>query len=844
MKSKQSKTLRNPEPLAMTDRDPIPELAWISGTGRTAASLPTRPEPSRSEPARRRKEQEVPLTPVEEVRSMIRRIEQQGLPVKVELGCGPRKSSGFLGIDRFPFPGVDIIADLDQRLPLDDNSIDLLLAIHSLEHVSDLMATMTEVDRICKHGTQICILVPYYSTDLNLANPFHKQSWNEHTPRFLTAAKKTPIPPEEFAFPHRPVGDWGLGESGCSHIQMDLRCVRMEFFYFPEYLDLPVEQQRQIRKSRPNVCDQIMYHLIAIKEPCTDEEFDRLIEGFQPFIPPPVVHRRWDESMARLRDLLEKKESRCDELQTTVNQLKQDRDNLTKAREADQNRMQALRVEVEALKKDQQRLEKLVEEKRNRCNELQNTVNQLNDDRNRLSQALDTTKAGLNQLASALKSEQDRLNGIINAKERRCVELQEVVNRLKQDRESLTEARNADQGRIQAAQESLQSQRAELKTLKEVREQLKSQIDKKESRCVELQKTVNQLKEDRVKLTEDSAAHQARNKQLTGELGRQKIDGDRLIQLHQESEQRCRALEERIQALKLDNAKLVKQCHENQEDLERSRATNEKLGQQLAAAKANDLELNNTIQSLKKQYQDNLDHQAQAQQEEQPISELRSQIQSLETAEADRKRLQQSIETLQSQINRLEQDLLRQKQRRMLLEGQLEHYRHHRQSKWVRLLDSKIDLSAEVPPTLSALFKGSAQVYPDLEGYVLQLSDDLRSVDFRSYQVHCDQANWSGVSLAFFADQLEAEGDIGIEIVSEANEILRSQVLPVSNVKDDQPVSFKFDPIAESAGARFGLRCFARRNCTTGIRVYEWQLARPQILGRQAGRMFCALQFG
>ena len=105
--------------------------------------------------------------------------------IKVELGCGRTKSEGYIGIDRFPLPGVDIVADLNDRIPMDDNSVDVLFACHSLEHFEDIKHIMEEIYRICKPNAIIHILAPYYNTTTNLANYYHMQVFNEETFRFF-----------------------------------------------------------------------------------------------------------------------------------------------------------------------------------------------------------------------------------------------------------------------------------------------------------------------------------------------------------------------------------------------------------------------------------------------------------------------------------------------------------------------------------------------------------------------------------------------------------------------------------------------------------------------------------
>ena len=205
--------------------------------------------------------------------------------LRIDLGCGTKKPPGFIGVDRYPLAGVDVVADMNRILPFRDDSVDLLLASHSLEHVEKLLATIQEVYRICKHGTQLCIIAPYSEQKLNWANPYHKCVFNEHTPRFWTDHPDTPVDPEEYTHPH--AYQWGLSKTDNSNPGIDIRLVRMEYFYFPRYAGLPSSEQRRLRQERTDVCEQIMYHLIVWKG---DGEgggrpFDDYVAEFQPYEP-------------------------------------------------------------------------------------------------------------------------------------------------------------------------------------------------------------------------------------------------------------------------------------------------------------------------------------------------------------------------------------------------------------------------------------------------------------------------------------------------------------------------------------------------------------------------------
>lgn len=209
--------------------------------------------------------------------------------VRVDLGCGTNKEPGFIGIDCLPLPGVDIVADLNKKLPLKSDSVDYLAACHSLEHVQDLLFTMGEIYRICKHLALVCIVAPYSNTSANIANPFHKQAFNEHTPRFFTNSPHTLIPQEDWAFPH--AIPWGLGNSDNSTCQIDFRCLRIEYFYFPQYRSLSRQKKRQLRQTFLNVVDQIMYYLLVVKQPISNEEIEQLAKTI-PYPEPWIVTDR------------------------------------------------------------------------------------------------------------------------------------------------------------------------------------------------------------------------------------------------------------------------------------------------------------------------------------------------------------------------------------------------------------------------------------------------------------------------------------------------------------------------------------------------------------------------
>lgn len=98
--------------------------------------------------------------------------------MRIDLGCGISKSDDFIGVDVSPGIGVDIVADLNQTFPFEDNSVDEIKAYDVVEHLHDRLHTMNEIWRICKPGALVDIFVP--STDGRGAfqDPTHVSFWN------------------------------------------------------------------------------------------------------------------------------------------------------------------------------------------------------------------------------------------------------------------------------------------------------------------------------------------------------------------------------------------------------------------------------------------------------------------------------------------------------------------------------------------------------------------------------------------------------------------------------------------------------------------------------------------
>lgn len=94
--------------------------------------------------------------------------------LKVDLGCGTVKREGFVGVDRLPLPGVDIVHDLENvNYPFKDNEVDELWMDQVLEHLRNPVRVVEEIYRICKHGALIHVGVPYFRSMYAVIDPTH-----------------------------------------------------------------------------------------------------------------------------------------------------------------------------------------------------------------------------------------------------------------------------------------------------------------------------------------------------------------------------------------------------------------------------------------------------------------------------------------------------------------------------------------------------------------------------------------------------------------------------------------------------------------------------------------------
>lgn len=185
--------------------------------------------------------------------------------VRLNIGAGRTYLPGFQNIDLSE--RADISLDLNtDRLPFEDNSVDLVFSYHALEHLDRYLFALGEIHRVLKHGSPLLAGVPYVTlTEYNLVNPYHRQHFNEFSFDFFDPGK--------------------LKGSAIEANDTLLTKVFHRFHYMEEFADQPPEQLDWARRHLFNVVRKIDFGVVAIKDPerpfTIDEEFaTSLIELF------------------------------------------------------------------------------------------------------------------------------------------------------------------------------------------------------------------------------------------------------------------------------------------------------------------------------------------------------------------------------------------------------------------------------------------------------------------------------------------------------------------------------------------------------------------------------------
>ncbi|HEY5704348.1 MAG TPA: methyltransferase domain-containing protein [Terrimicrobiaceae bacterium] len=135
--------------------------------------------------------------------------------MKLDVGCGPQKHAGYLGIDITSYPGVDIVHDLNVfPWPVDSSSVERIEIRNCLEHLNNTVLVVKEMHRILRPGGEVFIEVPHFSSHDTYIDVTHTRSFSLLSFDYFRPDRAATFP-RDFSFEiiSRHLDFWPLGAS-------------------------------------------------------------------------------------------------------------------------------------------------------------------------------------------------------------------------------------------------------------------------------------------------------------------------------------------------------------------------------------------------------------------------------------------------------------------------------------------------------------------------------------------------------------------------------------------------------------------------------------------------------
>jgi SAM-dependent methyltransferase len=108
---------------------------------------------------------------------------------RLNLGCGRKPLPDAVNLDAIDGVGADVVHDLNcAPWPFPDDHFDEVHAYDVVEHLVDVVRTVEEVHRICRHGAVVHITVPHFSSANAFTDVTHRHWFGHRSFDTFTAA--------------------------------------------------------------------------------------------------------------------------------------------------------------------------------------------------------------------------------------------------------------------------------------------------------------------------------------------------------------------------------------------------------------------------------------------------------------------------------------------------------------------------------------------------------------------------------------------------------------------------------------------------------------------------------
>jgi ubiquinone/menaquinone biosynthesis C-methylase UbiE len=127
------------------------------------------------------------------IRLDLKKVIDSGQRVVIDLGCGPKKKPGRIGINKVDLPNVDIVADLEEGLAfLPDNSVDEIHCRSLLPLIVNFEHLMSEIVRVMKKDGRAYVFVAHFSNPYYYSDFAQKRFFGLYTFYYFVDSEKQP----------------------------------------------------------------------------------------------------------------------------------------------------------------------------------------------------------------------------------------------------------------------------------------------------------------------------------------------------------------------------------------------------------------------------------------------------------------------------------------------------------------------------------------------------------------------------------------------------------------------------------------------------------------------------
>lgn len=169
--------------------------------------------------------------------------------MKLNLGCGRITHPEYINVDIQAVPGVDLVLDMERRLPFRDNSFEEISSRDAFEHIVNIVPLFDECWRVLEPDGLLFLHVPHYMNWSAFANLGHHQFFTVDS--FYSFTDRADQAPE-----------WSVGASARFRIERSEMTYRAEAQEACEAFGVPLEVAARFLW---NVTDNIEIWMRALK---------------------------------------------------------------------------------------------------------------------------------------------------------------------------------------------------------------------------------------------------------------------------------------------------------------------------------------------------------------------------------------------------------------------------------------------------------------------------------------------------------------------------------------------------------------------------------------------------